>query len=271
MTAFVSTHVDLSASTVLDLGCGYGGISLAFAQRSQLVISADQDAARLAEVQKRVRDDGVANMLTLKLKGEALPFESARFDVVLLNGVLEYMGVNAEGADPERLQLEALKEIRRVLRPGGVVYLGIENRYYPGYLNKDVHCGLPLVSMIPRRAANLISKLAAGRPFQHYIHSAWGLARLFRRAGYAHLALYAPLFNYQYPIVYMPAERTGSVRAWLRRADEAPVTPEYRRMSFGRLPEAKKLLFLTLGWTGLMKLLSPCFVVMATRAPMNDS
>jgi ubiquinone/menaquinone biosynthesis C-methylase UbiE len=264
MTAFVGQHIDLSSSTVLDVGCGLGGISLEFARRARRVFSADHDVQRLAEVKQRVRSQGVNNMHLLKVDGRALPFEAGEVDVVLLNGVLEYMGVNDRGADPEQLQVEALKEIRRVLRPGGFVYVGIENRNYPGYLNADVHCGLPLVSMAPRWMSNMISKAAAGKPFQHYIHSGWGLTRILQRAGFDQVDLFVPLFNYQYPIAYLPIDQSGGVDQWLEKADAAPLSPEYHKMSFGRSPAAKRWLFKVLGRTGSMKLLCPCFVALAT-------
>ncbi len=58
-----------------------------------------------------------------------LPFPDASVDIVLLNGVLEWMGAAVINVSPARIQLEALKEIRRVLKPEGVIYIGIENRY----------------------------------------------------------------------------------------------------------------------------------------------
>lgn len=266
MTAFVSSRMNLASSTVLDIGCGYGGISLAFARCSREVYSIDHDSERIAVIRNRIRAEGVANMHLLTHDGRALPFETGQFDLVLLNGVLEYLGVNMDGVNPKQLQFEALREIRRVLRPGGTLYVGIENRNYPGYLKKDVHSGLPLVSMMPRWTADLISQSMRGKPFQHYIYSAWGLSRLFKRAGYKGVDFYAPLFNYQYPIVFMPMNSGGRVREWLRRADDASISPSYRRMSFGRSPKRKKLIFWTLGRTGLTKLLCPCFVVLATTA-----
>lgn len=271
MAAFVGEQVDLGSSTVLDLGCGLGGISVEFAKRCRRVISADRDITRLGQVKERVRGLGVTNMHLLELDGRELPFESARFDVVLLNGVLEYMGVNGRGADPEALQVDALREVCRVLRPGGIVYVGIENRLYPGYLDADVHCGLPLVSMAPRWMANAISRAMAGRAFQHYIHSGWGLTRLLKRAGFAGVELFVPLFNYQYPIAFMPIDRSRQVTDWLTHVDGVSLSAEYHRMSFGRLPRMKRLLFRALGRTGTMKLLCPCFVALATAPPRPEA
>lgn len=52
----------------------------------------------------------------------SLPFEDASFDVVLSNHVIEHVGGEQE-------QRRHLAELRRVLRPGGIGYLAVPNRW----------------------------------------------------------------------------------------------------------------------------------------------
>jgi 2-polyprenyl-3-methyl-5-hydroxy-6-metoxy-1,4-benzoquinol methylase len=112
VTMFVSVQ-DISERDVLDVGCGYGWFEL-FALSSGVgritgVEISDRD---LATARKHVDsvsvDFEVASVI-------ALPFEDDSFDTVVCWEVIEHIPANTER--------KALEEIKRVLRPGGVLYL----------------------------------------------------------------------------------------------------------------------------------------------------
>ena len=81
-------------SAVLDFGCGLGGISLALAQRCGKVVSMDCSLKRLKFLHMRATQESIENIFpvcggdTLKL-----PFANEYFDLVVLNGVLEWLGI----------------------------------------------------------------------------------------------------------------------------------------------------------------------------------
>lgn len=96
---------------VLDVGCGNGDISRFFAQRN-----------RVTGVDVKDRRNGrVEPFQFVQIDSEALPFEDARFDLVLSHHVLEHV--------PD--QRRHLDEIWRVLRPDGVCYLATPNKSSP--------------------------------------------------------------------------------------------------------------------------------------------
>lgn len=68
-----------------------------------------------------------------------LPFEDAAFDVVISNHVIEHVG-------DEHAQKAHLAELRRVLRPGGVGYLAVPNRW----MLVEPHYRLAFLSWWPR-------------------------------------------------------------------------------------------------------------------------
>jgi ubiquinone/menaquinone biosynthesis C-methylase UbiE len=98
---------------VLDVGCGDGAYALAAARAGARVTGLDRSAVALAAARARAADEGLA----VDLQGgeaRALPFPADRFDVVLAVTVLCFVDGPAQ----------AVAEMARVLRPGGVLVLG---------------------------------------------------------------------------------------------------------------------------------------------------
>lgn len=107
----------LPALRVLDVGCGGGSLSEAFARLGCRVVGVDPSAPSIAVA----ADHAAAQALPIAYAvgaGERLPFPPAAFDAVLCGDVLEHV------ADPEQV----LAEIARVLRPGGPFLYDTPNR-----------------------------------------------------------------------------------------------------------------------------------------------
>jgi 2-polyprenyl-6-hydroxyphenyl methylase / 3-demethylubiquinone-9 3-methyltransferase len=102
---------------VLDVGCG-GGFTCEFLAHQQAQVwGIDQSAHCIKAAQAHAE----AGELSIDYRcgvAEALPFETATFDVVVCVDVLEHV------ADPQR----AVAEISRVLRPGGLFCFDTINR-----------------------------------------------------------------------------------------------------------------------------------------------
>jgi ubiquinone/menaquinone biosynthesis C-methylase UbiE len=97
---------------ILEIGCG-GGVALpviAARCRPARLVAIDIDRGLLARATERVRARGVAADL-VRADVRAMPFPEASFDLVIDFGTCFHI---ARGAD-------ALREIHRVLRPGGLV------------------------------------------------------------------------------------------------------------------------------------------------------
>jgi len=133
-----------------------------------------------------------------------LPFRDDTFDLVVVNGVLEWVGVAGAPKDPRGLQRSCLREVRRVLKEDGTLYLAIENRLYPGYVLKDAHVKAPLVGILPRRVANRIMNWFYQEPYRTYTYSLWGLERLVCESGFTLSSVFVPIYTYWYPCVIKP-------------------------------------------------------------------
>jgi ubiquinone/menaquinone biosynthesis C-methylase UbiE len=100
---------------MLEIGTGSGGIAHYFGTHPQLRC----DVTAVDVCDNRLTRDGYAFQ---QVQGVELPFDDARFDVVISNHVIEHVG-------DEYAQRRHLAEIRRVIKPGGMGYLAVPNRW----------------------------------------------------------------------------------------------------------------------------------------------
>ncbi len=98
-----------SEARVLDLGCGAGHVSFAAAPRAGSVIAYDLSAEMTDTVAREAERRQLHNISTQKGHAEELPFEDASFDWVCTR-------YSAHHWTEVR---KALRETRRVLKPGG--------------------------------------------------------------------------------------------------------------------------------------------------------
>ncbi|ADD44420.1 class I SAM-dependent methyltransferase [Stackebrandtia nassauensis] len=96
---------------LLDVGCGPGTITADLAARVAAVTAVDTSASVLAEARAFGDDRQLTNVDYQVADVHSLPFDDDTFDVVHAHQVLQHV------ADP----IAALREMRRVCRPGGIV------------------------------------------------------------------------------------------------------------------------------------------------------
>jgi SAM-dependent methyltransferase len=100
-----------AADRVLDVGCGPGSITLGLAEVAAHVTGVDLDDEEFADARAYAAEHGIDNVEFREGSIYELAFEDASFDVCTLMSMMETLD------DP----LAGLAEVRRVVRPGGVV------------------------------------------------------------------------------------------------------------------------------------------------------
>jgi ubiquinone/menaquinone biosynthesis C-methylase UbiE len=97
-----------AAGSVLEIGAGTGANLPHYEGRAESLVLSEPEPAMLRRLERKAREQAPQAEI-LRAPAEELPFEDASFDTVVSTLVL--CGVDD--------QPEALREIRRVLRPGG--------------------------------------------------------------------------------------------------------------------------------------------------------
>ena len=123
----------------LDVGCGNGAISLVLAQLGCEVIGADLNYTAVSNAAKR--PEGGPGLAADFLRGvsESLPFPSGSFDLIVCNDVLEHVSSHKR----------TLRELARVVKPGGLIYCKFPNLLSLTNLMKDPHYGVFGASILP--------------------------------------------------------------------------------------------------------------------------
>jgi SAM-dependent methyltransferase len=161
---------------LIDLGCGFGSLSLVFALRGARVTAVDPNRPRSRVGEAVARHHGLDIRWAVGAMPDlSLPAES--FGVAVMNNSLCYLVGRRE-------RLTGLRHLRQALRPGGVVVIRNPNRLHP----VDRFTGVPLLGLLPPAAAGTAARVL-GRSRSHVrLLSNAGARRELRRAGFVDVA-----------------------------------------------------------------------------------
>ena len=186
-------------SRVLDVGSGWGNLATGLARVAGEVYALDTTYENLEFVAIRAAQENLADVYPLGAGATRLPFPDEFFDLIVMNGVLEWVGTGEDSASALDLQRQALHQAWRKLKPGGSLYIGIENRWgFVYFLGRaDPHTDLRFVTLLPRPLADLYARLVQKRPYRALTHSRPGLQKLLHAAGFTQADFYYPILGYQ--------------------------------------------------------------------------
>jgi SAM-dependent methyltransferase len=115
-------NLDLQNKDVFDIGCGYGGRTVRYAESgARWVTGLEVSDSAVAESREFARSRGASNTNFVAGTGESLPFSDASFDIITSYDVFEHV------CDLRQTLLQCL----RVLRPTGKLYAVFPPFYHP--------------------------------------------------------------------------------------------------------------------------------------------
>jgi ubiquinone/menaquinone biosynthesis C-methylase UbiE len=105
-----------NGETVLDVGCGRANDAMDLARRGGSCLGLEPSETMICHAKREIAKDGTGVAL-LRGIGEDMPLKSHSFDKVVCKGALDHFPT------PER----AVKEMARVVKPGGTVIITVAN------------------------------------------------------------------------------------------------------------------------------------------------
>ncbi|WP_145601145.1 class I SAM-dependent methyltransferase [Yersinia frederiksenii] len=124
LTTLLQPHGD---ARLLDLGCGAGHASFTAAAVVKSVVSYDLSAQMLQVVSQAASDKKLTNIEVKQGIAESLPFDDQSFDIV----ISRYSAHHWHDVG------QALREVKRVLRPGGkIIFMDVVS---PGHPVLDIY------------------------------------------------------------------------------------------------------------------------------------
>jgi len=185
---------------VLDLGAGLGANTFTIAKEIAEVTAVERSYLRAKFLELRKRAENQNNVEIMAADVLNLPFGDNSFDLIIANGLFEWLGATEKFSSPQKAQEHFLREVRRILKPGGWLYIGIENRFAATYLFGGLdHSGLRYTSWLPRPLANFYTKARTGKKYQTYTYSKAGYEKMLRRADFQNIETYLVLPGYNVP------------------------------------------------------------------------
>lgn len=199
---------------VLAVGSGWGQIPFLLAESYAEVWSLEYIRERIEWQQIRKEQEGIDNLFLVQSNVTCMPFISETFDLVSMNGVLEWVGLANAEKKVRDIQLEVLSNARQLLKPGGYLYIGIENRIgFSMFLGEIDHSGKWFTSLMPRWLANYFVRNfkknsyrtdEGQNDYRTFTYSPPGYQKLLKEAGFSNIKFYWVQPSYNNPMSFAP-------------------------------------------------------------------
>jgi SAM-dependent methyltransferase len=203
-TLFLEQYPLKKNSLVLDIGSGWGQFALPLA-KDNIVCALEPTPERLDFITAAARQEKKENKIYFIGEDYLKVNFETKFDYTLCIGVLEWVGSFSDD-DAQETQRNFLKKIKRELKPGGELIIGIENRIGLKYLlgANDDHTGLSYISVYKSNLAKEKYKTLTQKELKVFTYSKSELQELLENAGFTLVNFFAALPDYKIPEVIIP-------------------------------------------------------------------
>lgn len=194
----LSTH-----SNILEIGSGGGLISLSLAKSVRSVYSLEKVLEHAKYAKLRADQEGIKNLFVASGGRDCvLPYRNKSFDIVIMNGVFEWLGFESNFENVRNIRKAMLAEVHRVLKDEGTLYLTTLNKLSIELnFSKNIHNNNIMGAfLLPDGIRNwLAQKKNNGKQYLSGLQTLSSYTRMFREIELYVKDIWVPIPNFRYP------------------------------------------------------------------------
>ena len=172
--------LDPAAGSVLDIGCGPGEMLVDLLDRDCTVSGTDIAEGMIELARQNTAKHPRGGSVDLRVGDiEAMSYADGSFDTVICDGVIEYLEEDSK----------SLRELNRVMKPGGALIISVRNKACPARLIdlvtdplKSSRRGVELLTVLKRAITRKPAAKISFTPYRK--HWPWQFHRSLRLAGF---------------------------------------------------------------------------------------
>lgn len=197
----------------LDLGAGWGQISVPLSRFCD-VVSLEGNLEKIQLIKEIAKQENRNNIQYVAANISDNVFENEQFDFIILNGVLEWISTFSKEMAPLEIQQKVLQNAYNLLKPNGVLYLGIENKYGLKYLlgEKDDHTGLEDFVYLNDNSIESFYKSVIGKPLRSFTYSKKNYETMLKNSGFENVEFFGSLPDYKLPRLMVDLTNNSSIQ-----------------------------------------------------------
>ncbi|MFW6285747.1 MAG: class I SAM-dependent methyltransferase [Nanoarchaeota archaeon] len=248
---------DFKNLKILDIGCGFGSLTLDFAKEFKKVHSIDAGNKQIETTKKRVKENNLKNVSVHKDNALNLKTTNDKFDIIHLTGVFEWLRAGDLNKSAYQTQNIFLKNIKNNMNDDAILYSGTENKGFPFFWIKDPHNDKwPLMVLLPEKLSDFIFKIFKNRKYTAKIYTYWTLKKMFKKH-FKKVDFYIPIPHYQYVFEFADINNRKEI---IQKCNKVLKT---KKLDFKHKVSVKWI-----KWTtrfGLIKLFTPGFITVVKK------
>lgn len=251
---FYALAATKSKTRALEIGAGTGIVSDIVSGFYKEVVAFENDILFAEFMRMRFKQDGKDNIKVVYGSSNSLPFKDNSFDLIIINGGFGLASNINSLLDQEEWQSALLRHCQEKLNSGGKLIIAADNRFHLNSLQGGTPDGSPpFSSVIPAMLAELIIKKTTNGTPPARLYSSSGYRRILKRAGFNNIELYIIIPDHYNPMIILPLQNGPLVKKVILTSDKLPDG------------KVKKIIYLLLLKTGILKYLMHSFYIMGSK------